>query len=66
MYFDIWKNKDGMYWWRAMGDNNEIMAYSELMYRKDSCESAIRTIKREAATASVRDRTAEAPAERRR
>ncbi len=31
MYFTIRKNKHGKYWWRAVGDNNKILAASELM-----------------------------------
>ena len=59
MYFTIRKNKDGKFWWRAVGDNNEIMAASELMSAKASCEEAIRTIQAEAASAKIHDKTAE-------
>jgi uncharacterized protein YegP (UPF0339 family) len=34
VYFSIQRSKDGQYWWRAVGDNNEIMAASELMHSK--------------------------------
>jgi uncharacterized protein YegP (UPF0339 family) len=57
MYFTIRRNKDGKFWWRAVGDNNKIMAASELMDAKASCESAIATIKREASNAKVVDHT---------
>ncbi len=57
MYFTIRKNKDSKYWWRAVGDNNHIMAHSEMMETKASCESAIATIKREAASARTIDHT---------
>lgn len=59
MYFTIRKNKDGKFWWRAVGDNNEIMASSQLMVAKSSCVDAIAVIKAEAATAKVHDKTAE-------
>lgn len=59
MYFTIRKNKDGKFWWRAVGDNNEIMAASELMSAKSSCSEAIEVIKAEAATAKVFDKTDE-------
>lgn len=45
MYFAIRRSKDGQYWWRAVGDNNEIMAASELMATKQSCKHAIGVIK---------------------
>jgi len=54
MYFAIHRSKDGQYWWRAVGDNNEVMAASELMTTKQSCEHAIRVIKAQAAAAPVR------------
>lgn len=57
MYFTIRKNKDGKFWWRAVGDNNHIMAHSELMDAKASCESAIATIQRKAVSARVVDHT---------
>lgn len=57
MYFTIRKNKDGKFWWRAVGDNTKIMAASELMESKASCETAIDTIKGEASTAKVVDHT---------
>lgn len=59
MYFTIRKNDQGKYWWRAVGDNNEIMAASELMERKASCESAIRVIRAGAKDARVVDHTGE-------
>lgn len=59
MYFTIRKNKDGEFWWRAVGDNNKILAASELMKAKSSCEDAIKTIQAEAASAKVLDKTDE-------
>ncbi len=59
MYFAIRRSKDGQYWWRAVGDNNEIMAASELMTTKQSSEHAISVVKQEAATASARDQSHE-------
>lgn len=59
MYFVIRKNKDGKYWWRAVGDNNEIMAASELMNSKQSCQDAIAVVKAEAADAPIYDKTSE-------
>jgi uncharacterized protein YegP (UPF0339 family) len=57
MYFAIRRSDDGQYWWRAVGDNNEIMAYSELMTTKESCLHAIRVIQSSAADAPVRDQS---------
>ena len=31
MYFAILRSDDGRYWWRAVGDNNEVMAASQLL-----------------------------------
>lgn len=59
MYFVIRKNMAGKYWWRAVGDNNEIMAASELMDSKQSCKSAIAVVQAEAATGRVHDKTSE-------
>ena len=59
MYFSIQRSKDGQYWWRAVGDNNEIMAASELMHSKQSVEHAISVIKAQAAEAPVRDQSDE-------
>ncbi len=52
MYFAIRRSDDGQYWWRAVGDNNEIMAASELMTSKQSCEHSIRVIQAQAAERS--------------
>lgn len=57
MYFAIRRSKDGQYWWRAVGDNNEIMAASELMTTKQSCEHAIDVIRNHAAVAPVHDQS---------
>jgi uncharacterized protein YegP (UPF0339 family) len=59
MYFAIRRSKDGQYWWRAVGDNNEIMAASELMTTKQSCRHAIDVIRTQAAVAPVHDQTDE-------
>lgn len=59
MYFVIRKNKAGQFWWRAVGDNNEIMAASELMTTKAACQTAIATVQAEAAGAKVHDKTNE-------
>lgn len=59
MYFTIRKNAQGLYWWRAVGDNNEILAASELMSSKASCENGIRVVQDGAATAPVYDKTNE-------
>jgi uncharacterized protein YegP (UPF0339 family) len=59
MYFVIRKNRGGKFWWRAVGDNNEIMAASQLMTAKQSCKDAIAVIQKEAAAAPVHDKTSE-------
>ena len=60
MYFSIQRSDDGQYWWRAVGDNNEIMAASELMKAKQSVEHAISVIQAEAASARVVDQSEDA------
>lgn len=45
--------------WRTVGDNNKIMAASELMDSKQSCLEAIATVRAEAKSATVDDRTGE-------
>ena len=57
MYFAIRRSDNGQYWWRAVGDNNEIMAASELMKSKQSVEHAISVIKAEAADARLIDQS---------
>jgi uncharacterized protein YegP (UPF0339 family) len=57
MYFTIRKNKDGKFWWRAVGDNNEIMASSQMLTTKQSCQNAIAVVQAEAASAKVHDKT---------
>ena len=59
MYFVIRKNSAGKFWWRAVGNNNQIMAASELMESKQSCQSAIEVVEAEAAIAPVYDKTSE-------
>jgi uncharacterized protein YegP (UPF0339 family) len=60
MYFVIRRNAQGKYWWRAASDgNNEILASSELMNAKASCEHAIALIRAEAHAAPVYDKTVE-------
>ncbi len=59
MYYTNRRSKDGKYWWRAVGDNNKIMAASELMESKQSCLSAIATMKSEAASGATHDKTGE-------
>lgn len=59
MYFVIRKNKSGLFWFRDVGDNNTIVAVSQLYIRKESAQSTIAMIKREAATAPVNDKTDE-------
>lgn len=57
MYFAIRRNMAGEYWWRAVGNNNKILAASELMSSKAACLKSIAVVKAGAARAPVRDRT---------
>ena len=57
MKFVILRNEAGKFWWRAVGNNNEIMAASQMMERKQSCLDSIAT--REAAKAEIVDKADE-------
>jgi uncharacterized protein YegP (UPF0339 family) len=57
MRFVIYKNTSGQFWWVVKGANGEIMATSEMMTRKQSCEDAIDVVKKGAASAIVVDMT---------
>jgi uncharacterized protein YegP (UPF0339 family) len=57
--FVIRRNSAGQYWWRAVGDNNEILAASELMTSKQACQNGITVVKQGAASAQVLDATNE-------
>ena len=59
MKFVILRNEGGKFWWRAVGNNNEIMAASQIMERKQSCLDSIETVQREAVKAEIVDRTDE-------
>ncbi len=59
MRFVVRKNAAGKFWWRIVGDNNEIMAASELMERKQSCLNSIAVVKRDASSAEIADMTHE-------
>jgi uncharacterized protein YegP (UPF0339 family) len=59
MYFVIRRNSAGQYWWRAVGDNNKILAASETMSSKAACQHGINVVKAEAAYAKVYDKTDE-------
>lgn len=60
MYFAILRSDDGRYWWRAVGDNNEIMAASQLLTTKQSAEHSIACVQAEAASAPVHDQSEDA------
>jgi uncharacterized protein YegP (UPF0339 family) len=55
MRFVIRKNRVGQFWYRISGEDRETMAQSKLFPTKESAESAIETIRREAASATVED-----------
>ena len=59
MKFVILRNQAGKFWWRAVGNNNEIMAASQMMERKQSCLDSIDTIQREAEKAEIVDKSDE-------
>ncbi|MCZ3387537.1 MAG: hypothetical protein LH645_00050 [Actinomycetia bacterium] len=56
MYFTIRKKQEGKYWWRAVGDNNEIMTASQLLNSKQAC---IEVVRGEASDVPVHDKTSQ-------
>jgi uncharacterized protein YegP (UPF0339 family) len=59
VYFEIRRNSAGQYWWRAVGNNNEILCASELMTGKAACLNGINVVKSGAASAPIYDKTDE-------
>ncbi len=59
MYFTIRRSSSGQYWWRAVGNNNKVLAASELMHTKQHCYDAIATVQAGAASAPIYDKTDE-------
>jgi uncharacterized protein len=57
MRFEIRRSSNGQFYWLIVGGNNEVMATSETMVSKASCESPIARVKTSAATAPVTDKT---------
>jgi uncharacterized protein YegP (UPF0339 family) len=57
MRFEIRRSTNGQFYWLIVGGNNEVMATSETMVSKASCESAIARVKASAASAPVSDRS---------
>lgn len=57
MRFEIRRSANGQFYWVIVGGNGEVMAQSETMVAKASCQSAIASVKAGAAGASVVDRT---------
>ena len=59
MYFVIRRNSANQYWWRAVGNNNEVLCASELMTSKSACLNGINVVKQGAANAPIIDKTDE-------
>lgn len=59
MRFEIHRStkQPGKFWWRGVGDNNEVMCSSQLLSSKQACVHTIRVVKAEAAHAPVYDKT---------
>ena len=55
MRFEIRSSANGQFFWVVIGGNGEVMAQSEMMGSKASCQSAIESIKKNAADAPVSD-----------
>jgi uncharacterized protein YegP (UPF0339 family) len=59
MKFVVHKSKDGRFYWEVVGGNGETMAVSQMMQAKASCLSSIESIMKNAAGATVVDKTDE-------
>jgi uncharacterized protein len=57
MRFEIRRSSNRQFYWLIVGGNNEVMATSETMVSKASCEAAIARVKASAASAPVIDKT---------
>ena len=57
MRFEIRSSKDGQFYWVIVGGNNEVMAQSETMHAKASCQSAIARVKADAHSAPIVDKS---------
>ena len=55
MRFEIRSSANGQFFWVIVGGNGEVMAQSETMGSKASCQSAIESVKAGAASAPVDD-----------
>jgi uncharacterized protein YegP (UPF0339 family) len=55
MRFEIRSSANGQFFWVIIGGNGEVMAQSETMGAKASCQSAIESVKENAAAAPVSD-----------
>lgn len=49
----------GQFWWQLVAGNGEVLAASEQLVNKQSCLSAIESVKKNAADAPVVDKTDE-------
>jgi uncharacterized protein YegP (UPF0339 family) len=57
--FVVRKNKGGEFYWQLVAGNGEVMASSEGMTRKQSCLDSIDSIKKNASSADVVDKSDE-------
>ena len=55
----IHRSKDDRFYWTVVGANGEVMAQSQMMQAKASCLSSIESIMKNAAGATVVDKTNE-------
>ena len=57
--FVIHRSKDDRFYWTVVGGNGEVMAQSQMMQAKASCLSSIESIMKNAAGATIVDKTDE-------
>jgi len=57
MRFEIRSSDNGQFFWVIIGANGEVMAQSETMIAKASCQSAVEAVKAGAPSAPVSDAT---------
>lgn len=55
--FEIKKSQDGQFYFTLIAPNNEIIATSEMYTTKQSCQNGIESVKENAPTAIIDDKT---------
>jgi len=55
--FEIKKSANGQFYFTLIAPNNEIIATSEMYTTKQNCQNGIESVKRNAPSADIQDKT---------